>query len=75
VFHCGNNLVLTWQEHMKLCKYKQKLKSKRCVCEWDFFFFTDQAALKKDRTLTIIGIVIGVLVFVCICIASYVLAK
>ena len=49
--------------------------SKRCVCEWDFFFFTDQAALKKDRTLTIIGIVIGVLVFVCICIASYVLAK
>ena len=40
-----------------------------------FFFFTDQTALKKDRTLTIIGIVIGVLVFVCICIASYVLAK
>jgi hypothetical protein len=36
---------------------------------------SDQAALKKDRTLTIIGIVIGVLVFVCICIASYVLAK
>ncbi|XP_021373366.1 pro-neuregulin-1, membrane-bound isoform-like [Mizuhopecten yessoensis] len=32
-------------------------------------------AHEKDRTVTIIGIVIGILIFVCICIASYFLAK
>lgn len=30
---------------------------------------------ERDRTLTIIGIVIGILIFVCFCIASYFLAK
>ncbi|XP_060065639.1 pro-neuregulin-2, membrane-bound isoform-like [Ylistrum balloti] len=35
----------------------------------------DPEAHEKDRTITIIGIVIGILIFVCICIASYFLAK
>ncbi|VDI60827.1 Hypothetical predicted protein, partial [Mytilus galloprovincialis] len=48
-------------------------------CEYRKLIFgkvaSNQKALENDRRLTIIGIVIGILVFVCICIASYLLAK
>lgn len=36
---------------------------------------SDQATILFERTLIIIGIVIALLVFIVICIASYVLAK
>lgn len=51
----------------KRCEYRKVILNRSMS--------SDSEALKKDRTLTIIGIVIGVLVFICICIGSYVLAN
>ncbi|VDI60826.1 Hypothetical predicted protein, partial [Mytilus galloprovincialis] len=51
------------------CEQRRLPKNIPAIEDWD------QKALENDRRLTIIGIVIGILVFVCICIASYLLAK
>ncbi|XP_061181913.1 pro-neuregulin-1, membrane-bound isoform-like isoform X1 [Saccostrea echinata] len=71
------------------CRIIKELDLKTCTCPEAFIGqrcqFPDPFAKKittgnspspeQDRTLTIIGIVIGILIFVCFCIASYFLAK
>ncbi|XP_069122806.1 pro-neuregulin-2, membrane-bound isoform-like isoform X2 [Argopecten irradians] len=59
------------------CQCPQTHQGIRCQYRRPFVYQKSEGpqALEKDRTITIIGIVIGILIFVCICIASYFLAK
>ncbi|XP_033752166.1 pro-neuregulin-1, membrane-bound isoform-like isoform X2 [Pecten maximus] len=59
------------------CQCPETHQGTRCQYRRPFVYQYSEGpqAHEKDRTITIIGIVIGILIFVCICIASYFLAK
>ncbi|XP_055875064.1 pro-neuregulin-2, membrane-bound isoform-like isoform X3 [Biomphalaria glabrata] len=59
-----------------LCLCPKQYSGQRCdVIDADLWSLTGQASLYHQRSLIIIGIIIAVLVFIGICIASYILAK